>query len=294
MAVPIQPRHEPDQRLLIGLRARELAHDAPSRNTSMRVDSAMSSGSSLEMTSTPVPSAASSPISAWISAFAPTSTPRVGSSRIRIAAARRQPLGEHDLLLVAARQTGASARRGSAARTRSRVEVLVAPSRAPRAAGSNRSRASVGSIGSDMLCSAAHRQHEPLSLAILGHEADAQRCIAASASRARSGPPRDHRPAPSRRVQAEERLRDLGSAGAHQPREADHLARAQRERDVLELAAGCVSSFDAQQLRRPARCARACGKYSSSRRPIIICTSCRLGRAPPPAAWRRAARRAAR
>ncbi|MNL06784.1 hypothetical protein D3C87_1274320 [compost metagenome] len=53
----------------------------PSRTTSTRSLTPMSSGNSEDMTITPTPSRASSLIWRWISAFAPTSTPRVGSSR---------------------------------------------------------------------------------------------------------------------------------------------------------------------------------------------------------------------
>ena len=43
---------------------------------------ASTSGRSDEIRMMPMPSAASSPMMAWTSALAPTSTPRVGSSRI--------------------------------------------------------------------------------------------------------------------------------------------------------------------------------------------------------------------
>src|SRR6185369_7634535 len=55
----------------------------PSRMTSTRSLIAMTSGRSEEIMMMPMPSAASSPIIACTSAFAPTSIPRVGSSRIR-------------------------------------------------------------------------------------------------------------------------------------------------------------------------------------------------------------------
>ena len=55
----------------------------PSWMTRMRSLADRISGSSDEIMTMATPCAASSPISAWISAFAPTSTPRVGSSRKR-------------------------------------------------------------------------------------------------------------------------------------------------------------------------------------------------------------------
>ena len=63
----------------------------PLRSTMMRVARLRISGSSLEIRITPLPFDASSSMSAWISALAPTSTPRVGSSRIRM----RQPAASH-------------------------------------------------------------------------------------------------------------------------------------------------------------------------------------------------------
>ena len=52
----------------------------------------------------PRPDAASSEMIRWTSTLAPMSMPRVGSSRISSRRLRGQPLGQDDLLLVAARQ----------------------------------------------------------------------------------------------------------------------------------------------------------------------------------------------
>ena len=49
-----------------------------------------------------MPDRASSSTSRWTSALAPTSMPRVGSSRIEDPRLGVEPLGEHHLLLVAA------------------------------------------------------------------------------------------------------------------------------------------------------------------------------------------------
>ena len=54
----------------------------PSRMISTRSLIASTSGRSDEIRMMPMPSAASSPIMAWTSTLAPTSMPRVGSSRI--------------------------------------------------------------------------------------------------------------------------------------------------------------------------------------------------------------------
>ena len=68
----------------------------------IRSDMASTSGRSLEIRMIARPDAASSEMSRWTSTLAPMSMPRVGSSRIRTSRLGRQPLGEDDLLLVAA------------------------------------------------------------------------------------------------------------------------------------------------------------------------------------------------
>ena len=72
--------------------------------TSTRSAMPSTSGSSLEIISTATPWPASSLISRWTSAFVPTSMPRVGSSTISTFGLGGEPLAEHDLLLVAARE----------------------------------------------------------------------------------------------------------------------------------------------------------------------------------------------
>ena len=74
----------------------------PSRITSTRSLMPSTSGSSLEIIRIATPSPASSHIRRWISALAPTSMPRVGSSRMQKLRIVGEPLAEHDLLLIAA------------------------------------------------------------------------------------------------------------------------------------------------------------------------------------------------
>ena len=62
------------------------------------------SSSSAEMKSTDMPSSQSETTRRWISVLAPTSMPRVGSSRISSFGCGEQPAGEQHLLLVAAAQ----------------------------------------------------------------------------------------------------------------------------------------------------------------------------------------------
>ena len=50
------------------------------------------------------------------------------------------------------------------------------------------------------------------------------------------------------RVEAEDRLRDLGPSGADEPGQPEDLSGANGERDVAE-AGGTAQAFDAQQLR---------------------------------------------
>ena len=76
----------------------------PSWRTMIRSDMARISGRSLEMRMIARPDAASSEMRRWTSTLAPMSMPRVGSSRIRTRGSGCQPLGQDDLLLVAAGQ----------------------------------------------------------------------------------------------------------------------------------------------------------------------------------------------
>ncbi len=172
---------------------------------------------------------ASSSMSAWISALAPTSTPRVGSSRISMRAVGREPLGEHHLLLVAARQPG----RDGVARRRPHAQPLEstpAPARARRRARTNGQRAtarrSVGSV--TLLQRRSSTSTSPWRLRSSGTRPMPARIASlgrSTATRLR----RARRSAPvAAGVQTEQRLRDLGSPGADQPGEPDHLAGPQR------------------------------------------------------------------
>ena len=83
---------------------RSVPTTAPSRSTSTRSAPSTTSSSSEEMSRTPRPCAASSSMSAWISALAPTSMPRVGSSRMQHLGVQAEHPGQQHLLLVAAGQ----------------------------------------------------------------------------------------------------------------------------------------------------------------------------------------------
>ena len=127
-------------------------------------------------------------------------------------------------------------------------------------------RASARRIGSVVLCERAHRQHEPLPLAVLGHEADARR-----ASPPRGAVERERRAARrstvpvAPRIEAEERLRDLRSAGAHEPGEADAPRPRGRVNATSANLPGLDSSVDAQQLGAGLRVERAWGSTPRAR-----------------------------
>ena len=192
------------------------------------------SGSSLEIISTATPRPASSLISRCTSALVPTSMPRVGSSRISTLRLGGEPLGEHDLLLVAAREEprrvvepvelelqarGPLARERRARppprirpmRVRARVRVIVALRAIERSITSPCWRRSSGT--------------KPMPAR-----------IAASGRAARQPPAVDLDVAGVGAVDPEDRARHLAAAGAHEPGERDDLAGADLEAHVEEHA----------------------------------------------------------
>ena len=234
-------------------------------------------------------------MSAWISALAPTSTPRVGSSRIRSAAARGQPLGEDDLLLVAARQRRPSrrveARRRHASRSkcalrrraRSAPRAEPTPAREPRQQRQRqRSRAPscrgtspwrLRSSGTRPMPS-AHRR--------------ARASRPAAAARATSTPP------VASRIEAEDRLAPPPSARRRPGRRGRRpRRRARANDDVVELArarqprrrAGAPSPGARAVVRREVLLEPAADHQLDQRRLVELARS---------AASRRAGRRAAR
>ena len=150
----------------------ELADDGPSRSTTSRSDPSTTSSRSELMSTTARPSSASSLTSAWISALAPTSMPRVGSSRMSSFGADREHPRQQHLLLVAARQLRDLLVATRCLDPQARDEllgdgVLGLAGRTPSApAGQDRQRDVVlhGQVG-----------HDALGLAVLGDERDARR-----------------------------------------------------------------------------------------------------------------------
>ena len=170
------------------------------------------SSSSAEMNSTDMPSSQSDSTSRWISALAPTSMPRVGSSRISSRGSVSEPAGEQHLLLVAAGQVADDGVRVGGADVE-RLDVLGDQLVLPPAGDRPRPAAAGLQREHDVL---AHRQvaDDALGAAVLGAEGDAagrsssagceatparRRCRAApsrpgrrrrAAARARCGPSR--------------------------------------------------------------------------------------------------------
>ena len=145
----------------------------PSCITATRSLSATISSRSLLIITTAAPSSASARISRWISALAPTSTPCVGSSKTMTRGRQRQPLAEHDLLLVAAAERRDRASRSTRAFTVSAVAISpgglglgAAPRPDPQRAYERERRQR------DVLAH-AHRGDHAAPAPVLRHQADA-------------------------------------------------------------------------------------------------------------------------
>ena len=227
----------------------------------------------MRTTARPLP--ASSLTSAWISALAPTSMPRVGSSRMSSRGRRGEHAGQQDLLLVAARELGEllvgpevlmrSRSMSSSAMRRSSV-----PMRRPR-------RASRGRIVERDVVLHREGGDDALGLAVLGDEGDAGRD-----GRARGAAPDlvalDRDRAGIERLRAEDRLGRGGAPGAQQAGQADHLAPVDRHVDVLDdVAPGEALGLRARPPRRRAarvvREARDAVEASAISRPSISAMS---------------------
>ena len=207
----------------------------PGGSTTTRSHSEASSSMSVEQISTGAPAAAVERISACISALAPTSTPRVGSSSRTTEGCGVQPLGEHDLLLVAARQRpGGLIDRAAAdpqtgdvlARPRAAARPSARAGRRPPARPSGSGRCSPRSA-----CRASAR-------AAGGRRSPARRRSASRAA-ARSAPARPSGSTTRARVgtpQPADELEHGVMAGARDAREADDLAAAAPRGERLERA----------------------------------------------------------
>ena len=152
---------------------------------------------------------------------------------------QRQPAGQHDLLLVSARQvadacSGLAMRMLSARRKSSTSCSLgrLVDEEAPA-----RSRSSDAML---RLMRIGERQEQRLLLAVLGHQADA---VADGVPRRadRTSLAVDDDAAGIERIGAEDRARHLGAAGADQPGDAEDLAAAHFEADTSSSTVACGS-----------------------------------------------------
>ena len=160
---------------------------------------------SSEITITPMPSAASRAMMAWMSAFDPTSTPTVGPLRIKIARRPGQPPRQHHALLVAAgeaahRQVGVRRDDAQAADPLGdQARANVAPATTP-AASVSRSRLPDRDIARDRL-----GQEQPLGEPVRRNVADAEP-HRVERRRDALGPPADEHPALDRPGRDQTRL----------------------------------------------------------------------------------------
>ena len=183
---------------------------------------------------TPISSAASCAMIACTSALEPTSTPASGLVENQDPRVGVEPLAQHDLLLIAARQLGDFEIDRRRADREPRAEVL---GRSPLQTCSNEAEAieipaqhRQRDIGEDR-----HRENQPELATVLGHVGDAE--VHAIARRAdcdglaveKDGPRR-------RRFDAEKGKSDIGAARADEPGEAEDLATVEIEGDALENA----------------------------------------------------------
>ena len=133
-----------------------------------------------------------------------------------------QPLGEHDLLLVAAGEAWPRAEGVVTLMLRCHGSRTAVAS-APRLTSSTTSRAKVGQRDERDVVGDGRLHHEALLAPVLGDEGHAARgCFARGESSRRAVPSMTI--SPSSKVEAEQDPRELGPARAHQPEDAEDLA----------------------------------------------------------------------
>ena len=226
------PSEEQAEALDVGVVLRHLADDAAAWITQTRSANVSTSSSSVEISRTATPSAAAARSRAVMYSMAPTSRPRVGWAATSTRRFGRQLAGQHDALLVAARQR--PHRRLGRARPWISNACISSFARASIALRSSRPRlAHRGEVGQHEVLGDGQVEHAPRVVAILGDDADA-----GGAERARLV---GHAPLP-----ADEHLtvhptdqagQDVGErplAVALDAGEPDDLAAAHRDRQVVE------------------------------------------------------------
>ena len=181
----------------------------------------------------------------WTSTLAPMSMPRVGSSRISTRGFGRQPLGEHDLLLVAARQRADRLVDAGHphARTARCSRVATRALRRPR---HRKPREQPRQDRQGHVLGDREVEDEALLVAVLGEVGDAgAHRLGRAGERAPACPP--SRTSPASRWSIPNRTRATSVRPAPtSPAMPDDLAGPHREADVLELA-GARQALDLEE-----------------------------------------------
>ena len=183
----------------------------------------------------------------------------------------RQPLGDHDLLLVAAGERADAPGSRLAARRSSRSAYSRASVEFPGETQEAVARRCAPETGSVTFWKIGERQHGALAPALLRARRRCRRRSASAGERTTIGLPSSVTVPPRRAGDAEQGLHDLAAAGADQAVEAEDLALAQVEGDVGELGRVATGPRPQARARRSAR--RAFGKIWSTVRPTISATS---------------------
>ena len=143
-----------------------------------------------------------------------------------------QPFGQHRFLLVAAGQDAHRPIRARGLQVQSTDEPhgqgALAGAVDPAAEPADRAEVRERDVGGR-----AERLHQPFALPVLGHEPDPRAQRVPGRVGLEAPPLQPDLPAVER-VGPEERPGELGPSGAHQPRNAEHLARVQRKADVVQ------------------------------------------------------------
>ena len=159
---------------------------APSRRTTILSEPSTTSSSSDEIRITAMPWAARSLISAWISAFAPTSMPRVGSSRSRTRGSRQRTRARRTFCWLPPESSltrwSGSGRLDPQPVHQSLDDGVLAP------IGHEAGPGQRGQGGQDDVVAHRQRRHDPLGLAVLGEKGDS------GGDRCARGPTPDRRP----------------------------------------------------------------------------------------------------
>ncbi len=174
IAAGLEAGHEAKDVVLRGVLARALRRRWRRRATPGCGDDRLSSsGSSLEISRIAAPSAASRSIQACSSALAPTSTPRVGSSRIRMRLLAASHLASTSFCWLPPESVDGRRAPARSARTCSRSQYSRASGALLALPDPRQARQPVEHRQRGVLAR-QHRENQSLALAIFGHQSDAE------------------------------------------------------------------------------------------------------------------------